>query len=65
MSVNEYAVIGKLSKQGYAKDEVTTALLGLALGRDMTRICGSYGLGITPERVADATRAARDLCHAP
>jgi len=65
MSVNEYAVINKLSKQGYAKDEVTTALLGLALGRDMTRICSSYGLGITPERVADATRAARDLCHAP
>jgi hypothetical protein len=65
MSVNEYAVIGRLDKQGYTKDEVTTALLGLALGRDMTRICSEYGLDITPDRVVEATRAARVLCRAP
>jgi hypothetical protein len=65
MSANEYAVIGKLDKQGYTKDEVTTALLSLALGRDMTRICSNYGLNITPGRVAEATRAARDLCRTP
>ncbi len=64
MSVNEYAVIAKLEKQGYTKDEVTTALLGLALGRDMTRICIEYGLDVTPDRVMEATRVGRVLCRA-
>ena len=64
MSLNEYEVIHRLRKV-YTKDEVTTALLNLALGRDMTGICSNYGLNITPERVAGATRAARNLCRTP
>lgn len=64
ISLNEYPVIAKLAKD-YTKDEVETALLGLALHRDLTAICQAYGLKVTPDRVAQATTAAQSLCQTP
>ncbi len=61
ISLNEYALITKL-KNDFTADEVATALLGLALGRDLTEICAQYGLKVTPEKIAQATNAARPLC---
>jgi len=63
ISLNEYAVIKGL--KDFTADEVETAVLGLALNRDMTAICAAYGLKVTSERVAQATAAARPLCKMP
>ncbi len=46
----------------YTDDELTAALLALALKRDLTPICQAYGLKVSPERVAHATASARPLC---
>lgn len=59
MSAYEHTVLRDLGKQGYSSDEITTTLLGLALGKDMTSICRNYGLNVTPDRVAQATLAIR------
>jgi hypothetical protein len=59
MSAHEHTELRALAKQGYSSDEVTAALLSLALGKDMTSICHNYGLNVTPDRVAQATQAAR------
>jgi hypothetical protein len=59
MSAYEHNVLRDLGKQGYSSDEITPALLGLALGKDMTSICRNYGLNVTPDRVAQATQAIR------
>ena len=64
MSLNEYSIINKL-KNEFSADEVATALLGLALDRDMSGICASYGLKVTSARVVLATTAARPLCQIP
>jgi len=64
ISHHEYAAIKALSKD-YTADEVETAVLGLALNRDMTEICQAYGLKVTPARVAQATAAAQPLCQTP
>ncbi len=63
MSANEQAVVRQLERQGYTEDELTAALLNLAMGRDMTRICHNYGLNFTPERLEQGTQAARILCR--
>jgi hypothetical protein len=62
MSAYEPSVLKDLGKQGYTTDELTAALLNLALDRDMTDICRHYGLNVTPDRVAGAAQAARLLC---
>jgi hypothetical protein len=64
ISHDEYTTIKALSKD-YTTDEVETAVLGLALGRDLTEICEAYGLKVTPARVALATAAAQPLCQIP
>jgi hypothetical protein len=61
MTAHEYAVTARLLQQDYTNDEATAALLGLALDRDMTLICGNYGLSVTTERVGQAAQAAREL----
>jgi hypothetical protein len=53
----------QLEKLGFTEDEFTTALLGLALEQDMTKICRNYGLKFTPARVEYATRVIRETQH--
>jgi len=65
MSAHEYAVISQLEKQGFTNDELTTALLTVALGRDLTAICANYGLAVSADRMAQALPAVRGLCQNP
>ncbi len=64
---HEATVKRKLGRTGprYTDDELTAALLTLALARDLTSICQAYGLKVSPDRVTQATAAARLLCAAP
>ena len=50
---------------GYTEDELTAALMSLALKRDMNRICTSYGLKITDSRVGQAVNDIRAYCKLP
>jgi hypothetical protein len=63
MATNERPIVDKLKAQGYNVDDLITALLSIALGRDMNSICNAYGLKIVPERVAQAISAMQPLCQ--
>jgi hypothetical protein len=65
ISANEAQVMARLGKQGYSHDELTAALLSVALAKDMTPICANFGLAVTKERVAQVLLAVISLCRKP
>jgi hypothetical protein len=58
VSVNEPAILRKLSQDKYTVDEATDAICTLGMHRDMTAICNNWGLAVTPEREATAVSDA-------
>jgi hypothetical protein len=63
--VNEPAVRRELGKTNdeFTDEELTAALLTVAMGRDMLEICNAYRLKVTSDRVAQAVTAVRRVCN--
>src|SRR4051794_11587680 len=65
ISANEQSVMHKLEKENFTDDEFEIAICSMAMQKDVSNICRQYGLIATPERVAQATKAAKPWCKTP